>query len=119
MIDISKFRVNPNAHIAPFRTSIQKRINGKFLKGPISVELLSKITILPGKSLHLMIVIWILDTIHNGETFKLSMALLRKLNVGRNAAYRALECLENAGIITVDRLSGRLPLVTLIMRGDT
>jgi len=117
MFDQNRYRAGINQNMIPTRNNTKKRINGKFLKGPISLDDLSKVAALPGKTLATMIAIWILDSIHNGETFKLSMALLRKLSVGRNAAYSALKHLEDAGIITVDRLSGRLTLITMTERG--
>ncbi len=118
MLDQNKYQVEIKENINLPKNNNKKRIEGKFLKGPISLNDISKVTALPGKSLATMIAIWILDSIHKGEKFKLSMRLLRKLNVNRNTAYRALKHLEDAGIITVDRLSGRLPRIMLIMRGN-
>jgi len=45
---------------------------------------------------------------------KLSGTLLRELGISRHAAYRALEWLEKAELIEVERHSGRSPVVTLL-----
>jgi hypothetical protein len=39
---------------------------------------------------------------------------LKRFHVNRWSAYRALTALENAGLVTVTRQSGRSPLVTIL-----
>jgi len=45
---------------------------------------------------------------------KLSGTLLRELGMNRHAGYRALEWLEEANLIEVERHPGRSPVVTLL-----
>lgn len=116
MLDVDKFKYKENKvvkHVAK-----QNRLKEKFLKGPIPLSQISLAAKLPGKSLHVAIIIWIFDSIHKGEQFKLQTSMLEALGVKRNSAYRAIKHLENSGAITVVRHRGRLPLIKLIMRGN-
>ncbi len=85
----------------------------KFLKGPIPWAWLIAAGNLPGKALHIASVIWFLAGMKNKPTISLSGALLKDLGVKRNAAYRGLNALEGAGLVSVIRHAGRRPLVTV------
>ena len=86
----------------------------KFLKGPIPLVWLEAAAKLPGKALHVGIEIWFWAGIKGPEGIKLSTASLIKFGVERHSAYRAVNALENAGLISVIRHKGRKPIVSLI-----
>lgn len=69
---------------------------------------------LPGKALHVAIVLWLLAGLKRARTVALASKYLVKCEVGRHSAYRALLALERAGLVAVVRGRGRQPLVTLL-----
>ena len=85
----------------------------KFLKGPIPLEWLCMAARQPGKSLHVAVAIWFLAGITYKKTITLQGTILRALGVSRHAAYRALQALEKAGLVTAKRHPGRFPVVTI------
>lgn len=96
------------------RHEIHTRIRGKFLKGPISLGWLSAAAILPGKTLHVGIALWFLAGLSRSATVALSGRVLRLLGVHRHSGYRGLIHLEQSGLVSVVRHSGRNPIITLL-----
>jgi hypothetical protein len=91
----------------------------KFLKGPIPWSWHSKAGRLKGHALHVGIVLWFLAGFKKGGTVTLSSSVLRDLGVTRESKYRGLKELESAGLISVDRHTGRNPVVTILgVRGS-
>ena len=86
----------------------------KFLKGPIPWNWLCKAAQLCGKALQVAIAIWFLAGIHKRREVKLSGAAVTDLGVSRYACYRSLKLLEGAGLISVQRGSGRKAIVTIL-----
>jgi hypothetical protein len=86
----------------------------KFLKGPIPLDWLSTAAKLPGKSLHVAIAIWFTASLEKSCTVPLSNIAGLPFGLDRNAKYRALQWLENANLIRVERKLGRSPIVTLL-----
>jgi hypothetical protein len=89
----------------------------KFLKGPIPLKWLTRAAKQPGKTLHIAIALWFLAGLKRKRTVALSDAVPRVLGVDRYAKYRALNALEEAGLVSVERHVGRSPVVT-ILDGD-
>jgi len=73
--------------------------------------------LLPGKSLHLALALCLLARTQGTCEVALSNSACRQFAIDRNAKYRALNCLEKAGLIQVKRKLGRSPLVTIRSRG--
>lgn len=92
-----------------------------FLRGPIYYLPLVKASNLPGRAIHVFIVICFLYGVTNSRTFKLKNSLLREFGVKRCAGYAALKALENAGLVSVVRRNGCNPIVTILeaIRIDT
>ncbi len=86
----------------------------KFLRGPVPLGWLARAARLPGKALHVGIVLWFFAGLKNARTVSLPNNTLRLFDVNRNAKYRALESLEGGRLIAVERHPGRNPLVTLL-----
>ena len=103
---------------APLKSPQPRKAGGKFLKGPIPLNWLSAAGLLPGKALHVGVALWFLSGVYRTNTVKLSNGVLVLFGVDRHAKYRALNFLENAGLITCKRQAGRSPVVTILPIGD-
>ena len=68
---------------------------------------------LPGKSLHVFIILHALATAHKTNVVPLGNALVRAFGLDRNAKDRALWELETAGLVRVARARGRTTVVTI------
>jgi DNA-binding transcriptional ArsR family regulator len=86
----------------------------RFLRGPIPWDWLSVAARLPGKALQVGLAVWHLSGLKNAMTVELSRVPLESLGVTRQAAYRGLKALENAGLIKAGRRSGRKTRVTIL-----
>ena len=86
----------------------------KFLKGPIPWLWLIKAAKLPGRALHVGIVLWFLAGMKRSHQISLSRLQLTNLGVKRHSGYRGVEALERAGLVSVDRKRGRQAIVTLL-----
>jgi hypothetical protein len=93
-------------------------VNGKFLKGPIPLSWLSRACeIGGGKTLATALAIWWVSGLRNSSktNLRITTETLKQFAVTeRNAKYRALQALENAGLIKVVREKGKNPFVTII-----
>jgi hypothetical protein len=92
---------------------IRPRIRGRFLKGPVPLDWLQRAANLPGKSLHVGVVLWYLVGLRKTNTLALPNGVLATFGVDRHAKYRALEQLESAGLISVVRQHGQNPVITV------
>jgi hypothetical protein len=86
----------------------------RFLAAPVPVQWLETAAKLPGRSLHVGLVLWYAAGWAQSASVRLSNVLCLGFGVDRNAKYRALFCLEDAGLIAVKRKRGRSPLVTIL-----
>ena len=90
------------------------KAGGHFLKGPVPLDWLQRAARLPGKSLHAGIALWYAAGLLKSASVPLSNIVGLGFGIDRNAKYRALDWLEAAGLIKVDRKLGRAPIVTLL-----
>ena len=113
--DVDSLRL-PSCVAAPVGPSqpVRFRRGQRFLRGPIPWDWLSGAARLPGKALQVGLAIWHLAGLKNAMTVELSRAPLESLSVTRQAAYRALKVLEDAGLIKAARRSGRKTRVTIL-----
>ncbi|WP_175976586.1 hypothetical protein [Burkholderia sp. BCC1047] len=70
---------------------------------------------LPGKTLHVALALQYLAGLQKTHTVKLGAKALAVLGVARDAKYEALDRLQQAGLITVERTRGRAPIVTMLV----
>lgn len=89
---------------------------GLFLKGPIPMAWLKKAATLPGKALPIALAIWFLHGVNGGaaDIVVTNRVVERIVVVDRKTRYRALEALENAGLIAVVRRRGAASRVTIL-----
>ena len=115
-IDVDRFRLSGNSnrrqHSKPFRPKIGER----FLKGPVPLTWLEAAAQLPGKSLHAGVALWYAAGLNRSRTIPLSNISGVRFGLDRNAKYRALNWLEGAELIKVERKLGRAPVITILDR---
>jgi len=115
-IDLGRLRLRAGQSGVPLaspRTPPRPRRGEHFLKGPIPLDWLSAAARLPGKSLHVGIALWFMGGLQKSRVVPLSNITSLRFGLDRNAKYRALAWLEEAGLIAVERKLGRAPIVTL------
>ena len=115
-IDLERLRlssITPELKIGKRHTT-KTRLPGKFLKGPVSLAWLAAAAKLPGKTLHLAVVLRFLEGLNSSRTIRLAGSTLRMFGVERQAAYSAVKRLEKIGLVTVERAVGRNPIVTIV-----
>ena len=117
-IDPSRLALSRKEEPAKKITGLPRHKPGeKFLKGPIPWIWLTAAASLPGKALHVAIALWFMASVKRSGTVALSGKTLRSLGVERHSGYRGLNALETAGLVAVERHSGRNPLVTILDLG--
>jgi hypothetical protein len=89
-----------------------------FLKGPIPLRWLTAAAHLPGRAFQVAIAIWFLVGIQSSRTVRLAPKVRAQFIVDRHAAYRGLEALERAHLVSVVRHRGRAPNVTILEGGS-
>ena len=113
-IDPSRVRLPLRPKVCTSRRLPRPKAGEKFLKGPIPLNWISTAARLPGKSLHVGIAVWFTASLAKSATVPLSNLASLPFGLDRNAKYRALAWLEEAGLISVERRLGRSPVVTLL-----
>lgn len=88
-----------------------------FLKGPVPLAWLEAAARLPGRSLHAGLALWYAAGLARSAVVPLSNISGDRFGLDRNAKYRALEWLEGAGLVKVERKLGRAPVVTILEPG--
>ena len=111
-IDPEKLKMSQPIPLVKKRS--KKRMN-MFIKGPIPLGWITKAAGVEGKTLHVAIALWFLKGLKRSRKVALSQSTLRLFGVRRQASYRALCRLENAGLVSVVRHPGRNPIVTILL----
>ena len=113
-LDIDALRIKDwQPKVKPVRKKTSAR-SKYFLKGPVPLKWLTVAGNLPGKALHVGIVLWLWAGIEKRTSVKLSSFRLEPMGVSRHSSYRALAALEGAGLVSVVRKQGSGPLVTIL-----
>ena len=87
---------------------------GWFLKGPIPLAWLMSAARLPGRALHIGVLLWFRAGLTRSKSVKLSGQHARLFDIDRHAKARALHQLERARLVSVYRARGRSPVVTIL-----
>src|SRR5947208_12045589 len=91
---------------APLKTRVKKR--QPFLKGPIPLAWLRTAMTLPGKALHVALILWYFTGFNKqARPIVLSPTKLSTFGLKRETARRGLMDLEAAGLVTVERCGKR------------
>ena len=89
----------------------------QFLQGFLNraeIGWLTKAARLRGKSLHLAVLLVYLANAANSRQVELGNSASQQFGLDRNAKYRGLCWLEEAGLVRVQRKIGRSPTVTIL-----
>jgi hypothetical protein len=89
--------------------------DGKFLRGPIPLEWLSRAANAPGKALHVAVAIWHRRFLTKSLTVDLNLSRLSTFGLTRDAARRGLQALEEEGLVVAQRVQGRKAQVTIVV----
>ena len=89
------------------------RRTARFLKGPIPLEAIAQAACLPGKALAVYLAVHHRCDLESRSNITLPAALLTQLGVNRNAKARALQHLEQAGLVRIERKVGTATRILL------
>jgi hypothetical protein len=113
MLDLDPFdpeRWETTAETVPLtlarKRTTQKRKPVGFLKGPIPWPWLAKAMTLPGKALAIGVMLWREFGCTGNLTVYFSLPRAVAVGIPKSTAHRAVETLEEAGLIKVTRLPG-------------
>ncbi len=84
-----------------------------FVRGPLPMTWLSQAAQLPGKALHVGLLLWFRVGCERSNVVRLTRRHGDLFVLDRHAAYRGLGALERAGLVSVERCRGRCPVVTV------
>lgn len=118
-LNASDLAIDAPAVARPSRRRPPSKVAGRFLRGPIPWAWLITAARLPGRALHVGIVLWHLAW-RTGD-MKVSLSLTRtakELECDRSSGSRALSALERAGLVTVKRRNGRNVEVEIVETAD-
>ena len=82
--------------------------------GPVLWEWVCQAGRLPGKSLWVALVLCRESDMKRSRQIEVSTSYMSKLGIPRSTAKRCMQVLEQAGMIWVERRTGRKSLVTLL-----
>jgi hypothetical protein len=86
----------------------------KFISGPIPLIWMIQANALPGKTSAVAIALWFLAGVKKTKTFKLTGQVQEIACCTRQSFYKALDCLEKAGLITQHKVSGRRSEISIL-----
>ena len=90
---------------------------GRFLRGPIPWDWLCAVARLPGKALHVGLVLWHVVGLKKSREVKLERRHLHSFGLGRKAVYAGLKAMEEQGLVGLSKKTGGRPTIT-ILKGD-
>jgi hypothetical protein len=114
-LDLATFRLLPGM-TAPAKPKKRppRFLRGEFLRGPIPWPWLLGAMALPGQALAVGLILWREAGIENNRTLSVNHALFGKCGIKPGASRFAMENLEHAGLIAVQRPPGRNQEVTIL-----
>ena len=92
----------------------QQKIKRQFVRGPISLPWITRASQLPGKALHVGIMLWYLAGVNQSKEVMVSNTRLSGWGISRHQKARALSALERAGLVKVKRGTGKNPRVLIV-----
>jgi hypothetical protein len=92
----------------------RRRLDRRFLKGPIPLRQIATAARLPGQALALLLAVHHQTALTRKAVVTLPKGLLSYLGVSRDAKARSLRALEVAGLLQVERRVGRSARVSIV-----
>lgn len=114
-MDIEQFRAKPGDVQPPMRRrKVPRHKPGEwFIKGPIPGDWLVRASQISCRALRVGLVLWYLAGVHNTGEVKPTWQNWERFGLSPDAGRHGLRALEQAGLIKVERHSGRCPVVTI------
>jgi hypothetical protein len=100
------------------RTGSQSVAERRPLYGPIPWAWWLPASRLPGRSLHVGAVCWLVAGWERSAVFEMALGGWADLGLSRFSAFRGLSELERAELLCVSRMPGRCPVVTILDAGE-
>jgi len=97
----------------------QQPIKKLFVKGPIPLDWLTEVTLLPGKCLNVAMAIQWLSGMSGGMPVKLTKRAETSFNVSRDTSRECLKRLESAGLIQLTRSPGKRTLIQIVLKSNS
>ena len=120
-LDVDQFRVlndHKINYLPPQKRTRVPRINGPFLRGPVPLVWLQEAMMLGIGALSVGITLRHFQGMKNSSTFKVGIQnLANYIGRSRVTCQRALQALEEGGLIFVERNNGRKHIVTILEVG--
>lgn len=101
----------PVAKVGRPRSYVRKE---PFIRGPIPWNWWLQAARLRGRALHVASALWRQAGVTNNLCVNLTSKMADELGLDRHAKARALQALEEAGLVSVQRTNGKNPKVTII-----
>jgi len=96
----------------------RQAVKNLFVKGPIPLDWLKEVAILPGKSLNVAMAIQWLEGMSGGKPVKLTKKAEASFNVSSDTSRECLNRLEEAGLIRLTRSPGKRPLIQVVAKSN-
>jgi hypothetical protein len=109
-------RLEPGVACSLATLPVKEKGQGKkrrFIRGPIPARWIEQAARLPGRALHVAVLIRYLDGFEKTGTVKLRPSVRNLYGMDRFSCMRGLDQLESAGLISVLRKRGSSPVVTI------
>jgi len=87
----------------------------KFIKGPVSLSWITSASKISSSALSVGILLWYYHGLSGVPIIKLTTKKLKEFGISKRTAYRALQRMEDARLVHVDRKYGRAPLVRILI----
>ncbi|MGH7135916.1 MAG: hypothetical protein ACREHD_09260 [Pirellulales bacterium] len=113
--DPERFKLPPGAvgKAKPSKRLPRHKRGERFLWGPLPLSWFATAGNLPGRALHVGLVLWWLSGVKKDRTVKWESTAAEPWGLNRWAAHRGLAALELAGLVAIERHPGRSPVVTI------
>jgi hypothetical protein len=92
----------------------KRQSHGQYLSGPIPLDWLARAAKINGKALHVGILLWYRKAVTRSYDVTVSGIRLEQFKVSRQAYAKAINQLEGAGLIRVERRVGKKAMVTIL-----
>src|SRR5437870_3990955 len=93
--------------------TMRRKRHGRFIP-PMPLDWFERVSRLPGKAPVVATLLWYRSKREGSATVTLTQVFLNTFGISRQARYRALQSLEAAGLISVQRRPRKSPVVTVL-----
>jgi hypothetical protein len=115
-VDALKLSARKEAPVGAVKAGRKReRVQGLFIKGPVSMSWLDQAYKQGGPALYLGTCLWLLRGLRKSDTFVVSNVFLQEHGIKPDSKWRALRKLERAGLVRVERRGKRSPQVTIVL----